>query len=53
MAVDPSIAAQAEGTAHQSEEAAEAFSQAAPPLRDRELLTASLADFVARHSDGK
>jgi hypothetical protein len=50
MAVDPSIAAQAEGTAHRSEEA---FSQAAPPLRDRELLTASLADFVARHSDGK
>ncbi|CAL4997002.1 unnamed protein product [Urochloa decumbens] len=52
MAVDPSIAAQAEAAARRSEEAAEAFFRAAPPLRDRDSVAASLADFVARHSAG-
>jgi phosphopantothenate---cysteine ligase (ATP) len=47
MAMDPSVAAR------QSEEAAEAFFRAAPPLRDRDRLAASLADFLARHSAGK
>lgn len=46
MAMDPSVAAR------QSEEAAEAFFRAAPPLRDRDRLAASLADFLARHSAG-
>ncbi|WVZ79714.1 hypothetical protein U9M48_027263 [Paspalum notatum var. saurae] len=46
MAVDPSVAAS------RSEEAAEAFFHAAPPLHDRDLVAGSLADFVARHSAG-
>ncbi|KAF8713036.1 hypothetical protein HU200_028827 [Digitaria exilis] len=41
MAADPSIAAEAE-----------AFFRAAPPLRDRDHIAASLDDFVARHSAG-
>jgi len=54
MAVDPSIAAaEAEAAARRSEEAAEAFFRAAPPLRDRDRISASVADFVARHSAGK
>lgn len=53
MAADPSAAAQAESAARRSEEAAEAFFRAAPPLRDRDRLAASLADFVARHFAGK
>jgi phosphopantothenate-cysteine ligase len=53
MAVDPSIAAQAEAAARRSEEAAEAFFRAAPPLRDRDSVAATLNDFVVRHSAGK
>ncbi|RLM62153.1 hypothetical protein C2845_PM14G04040 [Panicum miliaceum] len=53
MEVDPSIAAEAEAAARRSEEAAEAFFRAAPPLRDRDRVAASVADFVARHSAGK
>ncbi|KAK3122847.1 hypothetical protein QOZ80_8AG0619200 [Eleusine coracana subsp. coracana] len=48
MAVDPSSAAQA----RRSEEEAEAFFHAAPPLRDRDRVAADLADFVSRHSAG-
>ncbi|XP_066325909.1 phosphopantothenate--cysteine ligase 2-like [Miscanthus floridulus] len=51
MAMDPSAAAQAEDAARRIEEA-EAFFRAAPPLRDRDRLAASLADFVARHAAG-
>jgi len=50
MAVDPSIAADAEAAARRSEEAAESFFRAAPPLRDRDRVAASVANFVARHS---
>uniref|UniRef100_A0A0A9DFH4 DNA/pantothenate metabolism flavoprotein C-terminal domain-containing protein n=1 Tax=Arundo donax TaxID=35708 RepID=A0A0A9DFH4_ARUDO len=46
MAVDPSSAA------HRSAEEAAAFFRAVPPLRDRDRVAASLADFVARHSTG-
>jgi hypothetical protein len=53
MEVDPSIAVEAEAAARRSEEAAEAFFRAAPPLRDRDRVAASVADFVARHSAGK
>jgi len=53
MAVDPSIAAaEAEAAARRSEEAAESFFRAAPPLRDRDRVAASVANFVARHSAG-
>ncbi|PUZ50333.1 hypothetical protein GQ55_6G051400 [Panicum hallii var. hallii] len=52
MEVDPSIAVEAEAAARRSEEAAEAFFRAAPPLRDRDRVAASVADFVARHSAG-
>ena len=45
-AVDPTSAA-----AHQRfEDEAAAFFRAAPPLRDRDAVAASLAGFIARHS---
>jgi hypothetical protein len=50
MAMDPSSAA---AQVRRSEEEAEAFFRAAPPLRDRDRVAADLADFVARHSAGK
>ncbi|KAL6659385.1 hypothetical protein ACP70R_003425 [Stipagrostis hirtigluma subsp. patula] len=52
MAADPSSTAQAEAAARRSEEDAAAFLRAAPPLRDRDRVAASVADFVARHSTG-
>jgi len=53
MAADPSIAAEAEAAARRSEEAAESFFRAAPPLRDRDRVAASVANFVVRRSAGK
>jgi phosphopantothenate---cysteine ligase (ATP) len=50
MAMDPRSAA---AQVRRSEEEAEAFFRAAPPLRDRDRVAAYLADFVARHSAGK
>jgi len=52
MAMDPSAAAQAEDAARRIEGAEDIF-RAALPLRDRDRLAASLADFVARHAAGK
>ncbi|XP_062192354.1 phosphopantothenate--cysteine ligase 2-like [Phragmites australis] len=51
MAVDPSSAAQA--ATRRSEEETAAFFRSAPPLRDRDRVGASIADFVARHSAGR